>query len=439
MQFKQYPSYKNSGVEWLGGVPEHWDVKRLKYLFSIKNGATPKSNVSQFWDGDIKWVTPSDLSKLESHEIAESSRTITVEGFNSCGTNLVPAGSIIVSCRAPIGSLAITLTSLCTNQGCKSLVASKILNIKFYFYFLSISADKLNSLGNGTTFLELSSFELKNLSILAPRLEEQTQIVSFLDSETSRIDNLIAKQEKLIEKLEEHRKSVISHAVTKGLDPNVPMKDSGSEWLGEVPRHWILKPIKFLSKINQSTLAETTDENLDIQYVDIGSVSATYGIEKIEQYVFSQAPSRARRIVADKDIIVSTVRTYLKAITYIENPPKNLIVSTGFAVLTPIKRVIKPQFAKYAFLAEQFIAEVISKSKGISYPAITASELAAIKIALPPLSEQVRIIENLDAKCQKINTLIVKQKNLIEKLKSYRTSIISHAVTGKIDVCDLVA
>lgn len=209
---------KDSGMEWLGEVPEHWDVKRLKYLFSIKNGATPKSNVSQFWDGDIKWVTPSDLSKLESHEIAESSRTITVEGFNSCGTNLVPAGSIIVSCRAPIGSLAITLTSLCTNQGCKSLVASKILNIEFYFYFLSISADKLNSLGNGTTFLELSSFELKNLSILAPRLEEQSQIVSFLDSETSRIDNLIAKQEKLIEKLKEFRTSIISHAVTGKID-----------------------------------------------------------------------------------------------------------------------------------------------------------------------------------------------------------------------------
>ena len=155
--------------------------------------------------------------------------------------------------------------------------------------------------------------------------------------------------------------------------------------------------------------------------------------------MFKDAPSRARRIVKDGDIIVSTVRTYLKAIAYIENPPKNLIVSTGFAVLNPIRTVIFPQYAKFTFLAEQFIAEVIAKSKGISYPAITATELADIKIALPPLNEQKVILQYLLEENLKMNKLISKQNQLIEKLKEYRASIISHAVTGKIDVRELGA
>lgn len=432
MDFKSYPNYKDSGVEWIGNIPSHWSVKRFGYIFrenKIKNSGLIETNVLSLSYGCIKEKNIEDNKGL----LPESFETYQIIQPNDIIFRFTDLQNDKRSLRSAISKFHGIITSA-------YIGVRTTANAEFYNYlFRAYDQQKVfYSMGDGMR-QSLKIDELNRMPIVFPSDVEQQQIVSFLDSETSRIDNLIAKQEKLIEKLEEHRKSVISHAVTKGLDPNVPMKDSGSEWLGEVPRHWILKPIKFLSKINQSTLAETTDENLDIQYVDIGSVSATYGIEKIEQYVFSQAPSRARRIVADKDIIVSTVRTYLKAITYIENPPKNLIVSTGFAVLTPIERVIKPQFAKYAFLAEQFIAEVISKSKGISYPAITASELAAIKIALPPLSEQVRIIENLDAKCQKINTLIVKQKNLIEKLKSYRTSIISHAVTGKIDVCDLVA
>ena len=420
MQFKQYPSYKNSGVEWLGGVPEHWDVKRLKYLFSIKNGATPKSNVSQFWDGDIKWVTPSDLSKLESHEIAESSRTITVEGFNSCGTNLVPAGSIIVSCRAPIGSLAITLTSLCTNQGCKSLVASKILNIKFYFYFLSISADKLNSLGNGTTFLELSSFELKNLSILAPRLEEQTQIANYLDTETTRIDNLIAKQEKLIELLEEQRKSIISHAVTKGLNPNAPMKDSGVEWLGDVPEHWSENKIKFVSKL-------ITDKT--------ANKSNVIALENIESWtaklVSSNSDFDSDGICFKKnDVLFGKLRPYLAKVYLAESKGEAI---GDIYVLRP-NNLINPKFLKFFMLSEKFIDYVNSSTNGTKMPRANWDFIGSISIFLPHTKIQHEIVEYLDSAVLKIELIINKQKSLIEKLKEYRASIISHAVTGKIDV-----
>ena len=424
MQFKQYPSYKNSGVEWLGDVPEHWGVNRLGVHFKNR-----KEKVS---DKDFKPLSVTKHGIVPQLEHAAKSD-------NGDNRKLVRKGDYVINSRSDRkGS-----SGLADLDGSVSLInivltPFKTIHPKFSHYLLRsyLFQEEFYKYGHGIVAdLWTTNYEdMRNIHLALPSVSEQTQISNFLEQETTRIDTLIAKQEKLIELLEEQRKSIISHAVTKGLNPNAPMKDSGVEWLGEVPEHWNLKPIKFLAKTNQLTLAENTDENYEIQYVDIGSVSRTNGIEKIETILFKDAPSRARRIVKDGDIIVSTVRTYLKAIAYIENPPKNLIVSTGFAVLNPIRTVIFPQYAKFTFLAEQFIAEVIAKSKGISYPAITATELADIKIALPPLNEQKVILQYLLEENLKMNKLISKQNQLIEKLKEYRASIISHAVTGKIDV-----
>ncbi|WP_411689111.1 restriction endonuclease subunit S [Acinetobacter indicus] len=427
MDFKQYPSYEDSGVEWLGEVPEHWNLKRFCYLFAEnkkKNIGLKETNVLSLSYGNIKEKKIDDNKGL----LPESFETYQIIEPNDIVFRFTDLQNDKRSLRSAISKYHGIITS--------AYIAVKTKqNADFYNYlFRAYDLQKVfYSMGEGMR-QSLKMDELNKMPVVLPSEDEQKRIVSFLDTETIRIDNLISKQEKLIELLEEQRKSIISHAVTKGLNPNAPMKDSGVEWLGDVPEHWNLKPIKFLAKTNQLTLAENTDENYEIQYVDIGSVSRTNGIEKIETILFKDAPSRARRIVKDGDIIVSTVRTYLKAIAYIENPPKNLIVSTGFAVLNPIRTVIFPQYAKFTFLAEQFIAEVIAKSKGISYPAITATELADIKIALPPLNEQKVILQYLLEENLKMNKLISKQNQLIEKLKEYRASIISHAVTGKIDV-----
>ena len=429
MEFKQYPSYKNSGVEWLGDVPDEWDIYPFWHLFNRKEitNKTQEQLLSVYLDRGV--ILHSEGGGMV-HKPADNLEKYQLVEVNDFVMNNQQAwrGSVGVSPYKGIVSPAYLIFSF----------NKKICAPKFFKYFLRdkgvVDQFMIASMSVGTIQRQVKWHLLKTIQLSIPSLIEQNTIANFLDTETARIDNLIAKQEKLIELLEEQRKSIISHAVTKGLNPNAPMKDSGVEWLGEVPEHWNLKPIKFLAKTNQLTLAENTDENYEIQYVDIGSVSRTNGIEKIETILFKDAPSRARRIVKDGDIIVSTVRTYLKAIAYIENPPKNLIVSTGFAVLNPIRTVIFPQYAKFTFLAEQFIAEVIAKSKGISYPAITATELADIKIALPPLNEQKVILQYLLEENLKMNKLISKQNQLIEKLKEYRASIISHAVTGKIDV-----
>jgi type I restriction enzyme S subunit len=205
-------------------------------------------------------------------------------------------------------------------------------------------------------------------------------------------------------------------------------KDSCVEWLGNTPNHWGAKALKFLCTYNDEVLADSISHNHEIEYVDIGSVSATEGITKTEKMMFGKAPSRARRIVRDGDVIISTVRTYLEAIAPIDNPLENLVVSTGFAVIRP-NSLLHKRYAAYCLRAQGFIKEVVAQSVGISYPAINASDLVNIKVPEPSFDEQEKIANFLDHETAKIDTLIEKQKQLIKLLKEKRQAVISHAVT----------
>ena len=205
-------------------------------------------------------------------------------------------------------------------------------------------------------------------------------------------------------------------------------KPSGVEWLGEVPEHWQVKPLKTITSINDEVLPESLSPDYEIEYVDIGSVSLANGIEKTEAVPFGDAPSRARRIPRDGDVLVSTVRTYLKAIAPVVNPPSNLVASTGFAVVRP-RHELEPEFLKYALQEEHFIQQVISRSTGVSYPAINASDVAKISLNLPGSSEQLAIAAFLSHETAKIDALIAEQQRLIELLQEKRQAVISHAVT----------
>ena len=205
-------------------------------------------------------------------------------------------------------------------------------------------------------------------------------------------------------------------------------KESGVEWLGDTPKYWKAKPLKFLCTYNDEVLADSVSDDYEIEYVDIGSVSATEGVTKTESMVFGKAPSRARRMVRDGDVIISTVRTYLEAIAPIDNPPENLVVSTGFAVIRP-NRLLHKGYAAYCLRASGFIKEVVAQSVGISYPAINASDLVNIKVPEPMYDEQQTIANFLDYETAKIDTLVEKQQQLIKLLKEKRQAVISHAVT----------
>ena len=212
-----------------------------------------------------------------------------------------------------------------------------------------------------------------------------------------------------------------------GYVPYSDYKDSGIEWLGEIPAHWEVKRLKYSALINSDTLPETTDPDFVMSYIDIGNVDPYYGVISTEEITFQNAPSRARRIVHDGDTIISTVRTYLGAIALIHGLAPNTIVSTGFATIRPHKSV--PKFMSYVLREAGFVEEIVARSVGVSYPAVNVSEVGDISILLPDAREQQAIATFLDRETEKIDMLIDKQEQLIDLLKERRTALISHAVT----------
>jgi type I restriction enzyme S subunit len=204
-------------------------------------------------------------------------------------------------------------------------------------------------------------------------------------------------------------------------------KPSGVAWLGDVPEHWEAKRLKYSASINDEALPETTDPAFEMSYVDISCVDAIRGIGTVEDMVFEVAPSRARRVVRDGDTIVSTVRTYLRAIAPVRGPATGTIVSTGFAVVRP--RRLSPTFMSYALREAGFVEAIVARSVGVSYPAVNASEIGALPIPLPTVDEQRAIADFLDRATAKIDTLVAKKRTLIERLQEKRTALISRTVT----------
>jgi type I restriction enzyme S subunit len=204
------------------------------------------------------------------------------------------------------------------------------------------------------------------------------------------------------------------------------MKSSGVECIGDIPSDWEVKPVKYVLESNQKTLKESTREDYAFRYIDIGSVDFDKGITNYEEMRFENAPSRARRIVKNGDTIISTVRTYLRAIVRIEDD-SDVIVSTGFTVLSP--RNNDAGFVEYYCKSDLFCSEIEKLSYGIAYPAINESVLVNIKMIIPPQNEQKAIVAFLDTQCGKIDSIIAELEQQTEILKQYKTSLITEAVT----------
>jgi len=211
------------------------------------------------------------------------------------------------------------------------------------------------------------------------------------------------------------------------------MKDSGIEWLGEIPEGWEVKRLKYVANVNPEALIENINPAYELKYVDISNVGEEGLINKPEIMLFEDAPSRARRIIRQNDVIVSTVRTYLKAIAYFSNPDSNLIVSTGFAVLR-VSDAVLPKLLYYFVRSDFFVESIMANSVGVSYPAINSSVVAGLPILVPPKNQQSEIIKFLDKETKKYNDLMKKILSQTAILKEYRQALISNVVTGKVKV-----
>ena len=442
-RLKPYPVYKDSGVEWLGEIPTHWEIIRLKQASRIQGGFA--FSTDSFRSEGIPVVRMNNIRRgvLDLDDVVRIPEHKGKDAFALNEGDIIYGLSGSIGATGSLGNYAVVRkgdTPAQLNQRVARFrpVIDRITE-KFIVGSLQTSVfyEQVLSYTTGTAQFNVSTNDIGNVVLALPPIKEQRAIDAFLDRETEPINTLVAKKERLIERLQEKRTALISHAVSKGLDPDVPLKDSGVEWLGEIPAHWEVKRLKHLATVNDEALPETTDPDMEIAYVDIGNVDSIQGITDVEELVFEEAPSRARRIVRQGDVIISTVRTYLRAIAQIEATDANLIVSTGFAVIRP--RQIDDGFVAYAVNAPYFVERVVAHSVGVSYPAINASELACLDIAFPSLPEQRAIAAFLDRETEPIDALVAKVQEAIDRLKELRTALISAAVTGKIDVREAAA
>lgn len=434
MRKKRYPKYKPSGVEWLGAVPVHWGIKRLKNAFNIFNGSTPNSSEEEYWDGDIIWYTPEDLGNNLGKIISDSRRKITIEGYKVIAAKIVPPKSIIISTRAPIGHLSITSKASCTNQGCRSLVCKEGFSPDFYYYYLYISKYNLNAIGKGTTFVELGNQGLGSYSIVAPPISEQKTIATFLDREIGRIDFLIKKQRKLIELLKEKRSTLILQCVTIGLDPSVKLKPSGIEWLGDVPEHWKNLSLKWGS-IRYS--GGTPDKSIQdywedgtIPWLNSGAVNDGY-ITKPSNYITKEAFNNSSAKWIPKGSLVMALAGQGKTKGMVAQLGIKTTCNQSMAAIIPSKRINSRML--YWWLSNNYI-NIRNLAGGEARDGLNLVMIGSIPVPLPPLTEQQDIATFLDKETLKIDALVSKVETAIERLKEYRISLISSAVTGKIDV-----
>jgi type I restriction enzyme, S subunit len=286
----------------------------------------------------------------------------------------------------------------------------------------------------GVTRYGLSQGSIKSIQLAVPPLDEQRLIASFLEFHGAMADRLVRSKKRLIALLNEQKRSIVHRAVIHGLDPHAKMRPSGVDAIGDVPAHWVVKSLKWLAEINPASLGQRTDPDYEFDYVDIGCVGTGYLVNEPERLRFSTAPARARRIVDRNDTLVSTVRTYLKAIYFVADPWPDLIASTGFAVLRP-RAEVNAAFFGHALESGSFIDQVMVNSDGVAYPAINEARLGALKIALPPSQdEQVAIITHLDAETLVFERSMAALRREITLIEELRTRLIADVVVGRIDV-----
>ena len=419
----------NSGIPWIGEIPKDWKVCFIKQIMRNKSikGYPDEMVLSLYRDYG---VVPKD-SRSDNHNVtSEDTSSYKFVEVGDFVINKMKAwqGSMAVSEFQGIISPAYYICRFTSNEVNKRYIHYLLRNDSYKAEYMRLSS----GLRVGQWDLNIDDF--LRIKMVLPSLEEQQKIASFLDRKCSEIDEMIALQEKVIEELKAYKQSVITEAVTKGLNPDAPMRDSGIEWIGQIPEHWEVCRMKNVCTQNPNSLSEKEDKELEFDYVDIGSVSFEKGIFKSEHYAFKDAPSRARRKASLGDLIMSTVRTYLRAIDIVNTEEKaNYIYSTGFAVLTPFDN-IKYQYLSYISKSQYFLEQVGILSKGINYPSINSTDLMTISIALPTLTEQQAIADYLDDMCADIDSLIQTKQSKIDSLKEYKKSIIYEYVTGKREV-----
>lgn len=404
MSFNGYSSYKESGLPWIGLIPDHWKKSSVKRLFHLGRGRVISTEEVQETGSypvySSQTLNNGCLGYIESYDFDCDQITWTTDGAN--------AGAIFLR----------EGKHNCTNVCGTLLPKTTDYNLKFGMYYLShITQFYKRPDTNGA---KIMNGEMADIPLLIPELNEQLLITKFLDQETAEIDSLVFEQERLIDLLKEKRQAVVSHAVTKGLDPKVKMKDSGVTWIGDIPEHWELKKIKWCAKLKNE---KTSDR------------SNTIALENIEgwtgRFVETESEFEGDGVKFNEgDILFGKLRPYLAKVFRATSSGEAI---GDFFVLEPNQNLLS-QFAERLFISTEFIDAINSSTYGTKMPRVNWEHFSSMLIPLPPKHEQIRISNYLVTAIEEMDELIETSNDAINLLEERRTAIISAAATGQIDV-----
>jgi type I restriction enzyme S subunit len=427
---RPYAEMSSSGVDWLPALPNGWEIHRAKYSFREADDRSESGAEELLSVSHKTGVTPRSQKNITMF-MAES-----YEGHKVCRP-----GDIVVNTMwawmAAIG-LSRHIGIVSPAYGIYRPRTAERFEPKFLDYLLRIEAYRAeylrSSRGVTTSRLRLYPPDFLNIPFVQPPLDEQRLIVRFLDWHGAQTAKLVRAKKKIIALLNEQKQAIIHRAVTRGLDPNAKLKASGIPSLGDVPEGWEVKPLKHWAGINQRALSQNTDPDYAFDYIDISAVATGYLSATPERMRFEASPSRARRIVRQGDTLISTVRTYLKAIYHVDRPWPDLIASTGFAVLTP-RPSIDARFFGFVLQSKTFVDLVVANSIGVAYPAISQSRLGSLHVCLPlSRQKQEEIISYLQTETVDFDRSIEATQREIALIQEFRTRLIADVVTGKLDV-----
>jgi type I restriction enzyme, S subunit len=438
MKAKAYSRYKQSGVEWLGEVPEHWESVSLKWISARYSGGTPDKSMDEYWEeGTIPWL---NSGAVNDGYITMPSALITEEAYINSSAKWIPKDALVMALAGQgktKGMVAYLGFKTTCNQSMAAIIPNKKINPRFLYWWLTKNYGSLRNLAGGDARDGLNLDMIGGIPCPLLPLPEQQSIASYLDRETGRIDTLIGKKLRIVELLKEKRTAVIARVVTTGLDPAVKMKPSGVDWVGEVPEHWDVKKIIFLlDRLQDGThFSPDSDFSGDYLYITAKNIKEwgidlseiTYVSKDAHDEIYKRCPVRKGDVLYIKDGAtagIATVNTFAD--------PFSMLSSV--AMLRPKLNQYDSRFMAYHLNMSSFKNYVLNSLVGGAMTRFTIEIIRKFKLVTPPLPEQQSIVSYLDRETAKLDALISKVDSAILKLKEYRTALISAAVTGKIDV-----
>lgn len=403
---------KPSGIEWIGDIPDDWEVRRLKAISKLQTGNTPSTNnKNNYAETGFPWLKPDDLCGT----IKESQAKVFLSPAGKLETRILPANSILLCCIGSIGKIGFVSTECASNQQITALIIKHGF-WRYFLYVLRIAEEELMSLSVGNVVFILNSERLGSLKIPFPPLKTQQKIADYLDEKCGEIDATISKQKEIIEKLKAYKQSLISETVTKGLDKSAPLKPSGIDYLGDIPSHWEIKKLKFLVSLIDNKTKDGHSISLENIESGTGKLIETENTYDGEGISFKE-----------NDLLFGKLRPYLAKVYLSALKGRAL----GDFYVMRANKGTNPNFLKFVLLSDWFIKIVDSSTYGTKMPRASWDFTGGMRIPLPPISEQDCISSYLETKCSEVDTFIIEKQNIIQKLDAYKKSLIFECVTGK--------